>query len=1222
MESDKNASNSTHHDELVAESADIRHITENLFTVKKNEHHDDALDFLQSTEDQNYSYTDQEAIRVRWKIDLMLMPLLLGTYTLNFLDKGILSNASVFGLKTDTHLVGQQYSWVASIFYFGYMVGQPVNAYMLHKVPMGKWLAGNVLGWGVCILLAITAKNFAGLATTRFFLGLFESVNNPAFVLITSQYYTRKEHSLRSCIWWAGNAVGSFFGDLIAYGIGHGHGPLSPWKYMFITFGGFSVLWSLVLMLFLPDSPWRMKFLSEREKRIAVLRVLSNHTGVSSSYWQWRQAASVLVDPQAWIFFCIAFIQCLPSGGLTAFNKLILTGLGYTNLEATIYSMPEHAIQLFGVIVAGIMGSYLKNARCIVIVLSNIPPLVGSFIVYYVPTSEKLTRLAGVYILFTNTISYIMVLSLVASNFAGMSRKTAVSAGIFLAYSAGNLVAPNLFIDSEAPLYSTGFRGMIASFLTLIVLTLILMAYLIFQNKRRDKKYGKIDTNTLQEDDLLDLTDKELHYFRYACNMRISLAASPNNQRQQEADSSHSEASHLNTKPNVSRSVNAHQERCAPEMDMREHQAPTVTTLTYADEESKWQPEYSTYSTKWNFQPTASSIDDTMGHHNSQRSESDLVEFNVLQASDVSDFEFSFGRFFDMDIEYPSWPDSTFSMDRLDYQLDDIGEGGYRRQPMDDPPLHEEKRAKFTDSPPKTDETSPSHVKFDDVYLTHFERLINNCGYSSKEDGKGNYLRFILDYIKSSHCSRDSPFRFAVLAWAAKHLAATSFSEDESWKTYYTQAVQALGRISCCGDSHDTSGVGAALPTSQYAISSKAELTISSALFLCRCDVLNGDSDSILSRLDNLKEHLTCHLSDPSLSALVCKFLLWLCYIDVRLRIFSSQLPSGDSGESNPMTTLLDALIHHPKYDYVLSRSHSYLSETFGYTYPPDELAQDEKKVPISVRTHETFYLISNMLQYRSWKHTAEQKPDFPGYHELAEAKETAISLDIRRMDTEFDLAIATNPAANTLRNVTSPSNNNSNCGTSTHMVGDNPDLHSLPPVTISRDIDRASLEWLSCYAAFLSAKVLWSRLLYPGVRSDSTAMVATSGILKIALQLRQLHRKSKLASLMKVPRSMLWPLPVFIAGIETTDEIYADWIREFMNEMASAMNHIARERSHITGEDLNHPRGNKTDHLGDQKPILVLMMRVRERQDRLGRRVDVQGIMSEADIANNVFLL
>jgi hypothetical protein len=145
--------------------------------------------------------------------------------------------------------------------------------------------------------------------------------------------------------------------------------------------------------------------------------------------------------------------------------------------------------------------------------LSNIPPLIGSLIIYYEPSSHELTRLAGVYILFTNTISYIMVLSLVASNFAGMSRKSTAAAGIFIAYSVGNLVGPQLFIDSEAPRYPTGFRGMIASFVLMIILA---MVYLIRENRLRDRKYGIAEVGQDGEDDFLDKTDRELTYFRYA----------------------------------------------------------------------------------------------------------------------------------------------------------------------------------------------------------------------------------------------------------------------------------------------------------------------------------------------------------------------------------------------------------------------------------------------------------------------------------------------------------------------------------------------------------------------------------------------------------------------------------------------------------------------------------------------------------------------------------
>ncbi|KAL7927975.1 major facilitator superfamily domain-containing protein [Trichoderma austrokoningii] len=1214
MDTEKTDTGRHHDHELgveVEQSDGVYRVADNVFINKSQTNHDDALDFLQSTGDHDFTYTDKEATMVRWKIDLMMMPLLLGTYTLNFLDKGILSNASVFGLKQDTHLVGQQYSWVASIFYFGYMLGQPVNAYLLHKVPMGKWLAGNIFGWGVCILLAITAKNFAGLATTRFFLGLFESVNNPAFVLITAQYYTRKEHSLRSCIWWAGNAVGSFFGDLIAYGIGHGHGPLSPWKYMFITFGGFTVVWSAVLLLFLPDSPWKMRWLNEREKKIAVLRVMPNHTGISASHWKWNQALSVLVDPQAWIFFCISFIQCLPSGGLTAFNKLILTGLGYTNLEATIYSMPEHAIQLFAVIVA-----------CLVIVLSNIPPLVGSLIVYYVPASDKLTRLAGVYILFTNTISYIMVLSLVASNFAGMSRKTTVSAGIFLAYSAGNLVAPNLFIDKEAPLYPTGFRGMIASFVTIIVLAFVLMGYLIVQNKKRDKMYGKVDPNAVQEDDFMDLTDKELHYFRYACNLRMSLGDPRSSQKRDLPGAPRQEPSPPNVKPDVSgEPSDSQQQYSQPELS---HSLPSAT-LNYMDLDSKWQIGANPNPDNALPQPILQPINYGLGFDSSQPSDGDLVGLHHFHISEISDFDFSFDPIFNRDIEFPSWSDAVLAVDILDYPATQKGSETSTQSASN-------KRYRRKSASTDAAETPQLDMTQDAIYLAHFDRWITSYNYSLKEDGKGNYLRYVLDYVQSEHCSTESPFRYAVLAWTAKHLAKISVSHDKTWKSYYVRATECLGRISCCGDSHNASETRPAPSSGQSALSSKAEITIASLLFLCRCDVLEGDATSILHRLDNFKEHLTCHLNDGPLSALACKFLLWLCYIDVRLRIFSTMAPPTYDGRTTPITTLLDALIHHPSYSQILAHSHSYASETFGQTYPSEELVQDAKKLPISVRTHETFCLISNMLQYRSWKYLAEQKVDIPIHRELAEAKEAAINLDIRRMDTEFDLARATNPAANSLCGLVT--------GVGHNIIDSNPttsgiaNYNTLPLTAPSSATspgaasnDRASLQWLSCYAAFLAAKVLWSRFLYPTIRSDSIAAAASSAILKIALRLREIHRKTRLASSLKIPRSMLWPLPVFIAGIETTDEIYADWISEFIDEMDSTMNNsamsnAAKGRVGIFGERTGGSTDDKTGDLNDQKLILMLMKRVREKQDLLGCRVDVQEVMCEIKGADDIFLL
>lgn len=53
------------------------------------------------------------------KVDWHLLPLLMVTYGLQLIDKTTLSSAAVFDLRSDTHLVGNQYAWVSSIFYFG-----------------------------------------------------------------------------------------------------------------------------------------------------------------------------------------------------------------------------------------------------------------------------------------------------------------------------------------------------------------------------------------------------------------------------------------------------------------------------------------------------------------------------------------------------------------------------------------------------------------------------------------------------------------------------------------------------------------------------------------------------------------------------------------------------------------------------------------------------------------------------------------------------------------------------------------------------------------------------------------------------------------------------------------------------------------------------------------------------------------------------------------------
>lgn len=68
-----------------------------------------------------------EAKRVLRKIDWRVVPVLFLIYLLQYLDKNGLNYSSVYGLQEGTHLHGDQYSWLGSIFYFGYLIAQYVD---------------------------------------------------------------------------------------------------------------------------------------------------------------------------------------------------------------------------------------------------------------------------------------------------------------------------------------------------------------------------------------------------------------------------------------------------------------------------------------------------------------------------------------------------------------------------------------------------------------------------------------------------------------------------------------------------------------------------------------------------------------------------------------------------------------------------------------------------------------------------------------------------------------------------------------------------------------------------------------------------------------------------------------------------------------------------------------------------------------------------------------
>lgn len=279
-----------------------------------------------------------------------------------------------------------------SIFYFGYLVAQFPATYALQVLPIGKCVSYITIIWGVILMTTPACTSFAGIATNRFLLGLTEAAINPAFVLIMSIWYTSDEQPLRLEAYYCTNGIATMFGGLIGYAIGHITTGLARWMYVFIIFGAASVFWGFVSLVVLPDLPATAKFLTDKEKTIAIDRVSKNKQGVKNRHFRKYQAVQCAKDPKTWILFFMAVAAQVPNSALTSFTSIIINGFGFDTLGSQYLQIPGGAVQFLALIIGGWVCTKWPQTRCITMIVANCVCIIGAGLLVGLSDSNKVSR--------------------------------------------------------------------------------------------------------------------------------------------------------------------------------------------------------------------------------------------------------------------------------------------------------------------------------------------------------------------------------------------------------------------------------------------------------------------------------------------------------------------------------------------------------------------------------------------------------------------------------------------------------------------------------------------------------------------------------------------------------------------------------------------------------------------------------------------------------------
>ncbi|KAK9675289.1 hypothetical protein K7432_016535, partial [Basidiobolus ranarum] len=197
-------------------------------TMKTEITHDDVKEWTESSEIEGLDELERKVVR---KIDLRLLPYLSLMYLFSSLDRGAIGNSKVVGIDKDVGLIDNQWNIVLTIFYIGFVLFEIPSNIVLKHTSAKIWLPTIMLLWGLSATLTILAKNFTGLLTVRFFLGMFEAGFFPGVVYYLSTFYKRSEMASRISIFWGSTTLASSFTGLVSYRIFQIEGDLRPWQY-------------------------------------------------------------------------------------------------------------------------------------------------------------------------------------------------------------------------------------------------------------------------------------------------------------------------------------------------------------------------------------------------------------------------------------------------------------------------------------------------------------------------------------------------------------------------------------------------------------------------------------------------------------------------------------------------------------------------------------------------------------------------------------------------------------------------------------------------------------------------------------------------------------------------------------------------------------------------------------------------------------------------------
>lgn len=401
-------------------------------------------------------------------------------------------NAKLAGFEKDLGLEGYDYNKVLSVFYISYIIFEIPSNVACKWIGPGWFIPAISLGFGICSVCTAFVHNIHEASGVRFLLGMFEAGMMPGIAYYLSRWYRRSELAFRLSLYIVMAPLAGAFGGLLASGIlklSH-FGGLHTWRMIFAIEGIITIGISLLSFITLTDRPATARWLTQEEKDLAIVRVKSERVSTTEVLDKLDTAKLLrgIISPVTLGTAFIFLLNNITVQGLAFFAPTIVKTIypKSTVVSQQLHTVPPYVVGAFFTVLFPFL-SWRMDRRSIFFIISA-PIMMAGYIMFLASTSPHV-RYGATFLIASGAFAYgALCNAQVAANVVSdTARSSAIGTDVMFG-NIGGLISTWSFLPFDGPDYHIGNGLNLATSSTIFVCSILLYAFMLADNKRREKR--------------------------------------------------------------------------------------------------------------------------------------------------------------------------------------------------------------------------------------------------------------------------------------------------------------------------------------------------------------------------------------------------------------------------------------------------------------------------------------------------------------------------------------------------------------------------------------------------------------------------------------------------------------------------------------------------------------------------------------------------------------